>query len=164
MLRKNVKFHMAYARGFTLIELLVSIVIIGLLSAIALPSYLNQAGKARSSEAKSTIGTVNRSQQAYRFERGTFANSLADLDVQVTGKFYLYSIANINAGNYVATRSVPQGSGLTAISGGIAQVNDSFVQVICESETTVLLGTPAAVPTAANVQSESCPPGYVTRQ
>ena len=65
--------------GFTLIELLVVIIIIGILSAIALPSFLNQANKAKQSEGKTYVASMNRAQQAYYLENSAFASN-ADFD------------------------------------------------------------------------------------
>src|SRR4028118_514736 len=70
-------------KGFILIELLVVIIIIGILSAIALPSFLNQANKAKQSEAKQYIGSMNRSQQAVYAENGRFATSVGELNLGI---------------------------------------------------------------------------------
>jgi type IV pilus assembly protein PilA len=119
--------------GFTLIELLVVIIIVGVLAAIALPSFLNQIGKARGSEAKSSLGTMNRSQQAYRLENNTFSNDSALLDAKITSKFYAYSVAS-SGSNFAVHDTDPQATDLKDYASSVVQgTGDTFTQVICES-------------------------------
>ncbi|TVQ58698.1 MAG: prepilin-type N-terminal cleavage/methylation domain-containing protein [Spirulina sp. DLM2.Bin59] len=65
--------------GFTLIELLVVIIIIGILAAIALPSLLGQANKAKQSEARNNVGSIARGMQAYQLEAGSFSTDIVKL-------------------------------------------------------------------------------------
>ncbi len=52
-------------KGFTLIELLVVILIIGILAAIAIPSFLNQKGKANDASAKELARTAQTTMETY---------------------------------------------------------------------------------------------------
>ncbi|QNJ02589.1 type IV pilin PilA [Synechococcus sp. PROS-U-1] len=45
-------------KGFTLVELMIVIVIVGILSAVALPNFLSQTSKAKATEAKSQISAM----------------------------------------------------------------------------------------------------------
>ncbi|WP_017305566.1 type IV pilin-like G/H family protein [Spirulina subsalsa] len=94
--------------GFTLIELLVVIIIIGILAAIALPSLLGQANKAKQSEARQNVGSVNRAQQAFALGRTEFTSNLAELGIGIKSQTdnYIYVLkASTNrdgAANYGA--------------------------------------------------------------
>jgi len=96
---QHLNSNKAKNEGFTLIELLVVIIIIGILAAIALPSFLNQAAKARQAEGKNNVGAVNRSQQAFRLENTQFASDFASLKIGIPtqGNNYTFAITTGDA-------------------------------------------------------------------
>jgi type IV pilus assembly protein PilA len=51
--------------GFTLVELLVVMLILGILAAIAIPSFFNQRDKARDADAKALVRTAETATETY---------------------------------------------------------------------------------------------------
>ena len=66
--------------GFTLTELMVTTTIVGILSSIALPSYLNQVNRTRQREAASTISQIQTTIASYADEFGVLPESWAELN------------------------------------------------------------------------------------
>lgn len=144
------------SEGFTLIELLVVIIIIGILSAIALPSFLSQAAKAKQTEAKSFVGAVNRAQQAFRMENTTFATDVGVLQIGLTtSEYYGYSIPTTTA-TATVFNAVPvaaeQGT-LRAYAGGVS-VLSSGQTASAACMTTGVSGTAPTV--ALTVSAANC--------
>jgi type IV pilus assembly protein PilA len=160
-------------KGFTLVELLVVIIIIGILAAIALPNFLNQSAKAKQTEAKQNISTINRVQTLYRIENPNFADSFNKLAIGslasttgtvTTGNYeYTLTAANENA-TLLATA---KDTSLKAYSGGNNRyTNDEsksvITSVICEAITPGI--TAASLPGVSSLSSgPTCPAsGYNT--
>ncbi len=65
--------------GFTLIELLVVVLIIGILSAVALPQYQKTVLKSRTAEAWANLSALHKAATAYCLENPTGSGNYNDL-------------------------------------------------------------------------------------
>ncbi len=77
-------------KGFTLIELLVVVLIIGILSAVALPQYTKAVEKARMTEAITAVENIAKANQLYYLANGTYTKDLNDLDISYSGTEGIY--------------------------------------------------------------------------
>jgi len=115
--------------GFTLIELLVVIIIIGILSAIALPSFLNQANKAKQSEAKQYLASINKGQQAFYVENTAFSTAIdkLGLGIKTETENYTYEIGG-------TTDADVAGEGVFAHTSGAAGGLKGYASVVVLEE------------------------------
>lgn len=100
----------ASARGFTLIELMIVVVIVGILAAIAYPSYQDQVRKSRRADGKGALlQTAQQLERCYtRFASYNDANCGVALPVDSPEGFYQVSAAALNASSFTLD-AAPQG-------------------------------------------------------
>jgi type IV pilus assembly protein PilA len=114
-LRKRVQDE----KGFTLIELLVVILIIAILAAVAIPTFLNQRGKAYDSNAQTMVKDMQTAEETYATNNnGTYTSNLSDLTAIDPS---IQSNAGVNP-------SAPTGNGTTGytVAATATQTGDSF--------------------------------------
>lgn len=125
-MRTTLSSQVHRSRGFTIIELLVAVVVVAILAAVALPSFLDSIRKGRRSEAFAAMSTLQQAQERLRSNRQEYTETLADLGVSGTtapGGYYTIQIENGSGSDtgYTATAS--------AVSG-TSQVNDGSCAIL----------------------------------
>ena len=87
---------MRRSQGFSLLEILVVVAIIGILAAIALPSYRKQIQRSNRAAAQAFMSDAANKQQIFLSTARTFATSLGELNMtapaDISPKFYTFSI------------------------------------------------------------------------
>ena len=116
-------------RGFSLIELLTALVIVGLLAAVALPSYSQYTLKSRRIEAVNLMASLQLAQEKYRNHNSGYAASFVALGL---------SAQDISSAHYLFTLSQTQGATdsytLTATAYG-SQTQDDACRSMSLSQT-----------------------------
>jgi len=77
--------HRRRRSGFTIIEILIVVAIVGILAAIAIPSFLRYQLRARSSEAVTNIAAIAVAQKAHFAERGFYVSAALPVPAAIPG-------------------------------------------------------------------------------
>lgn len=105
-----------HAKGFTLMEVLIVVAILGIISAIAIPSYSNFVSKGKRVDAKVELLKIAQLQESFFVQNLTYANSLntqvngsglglgvAGTTVQSEGEEYNITLVSLNAAGAACT-------------------------------------------------------------
>jgi type IV pilus assembly protein PilA len=124
-------------KGFTLLELMVVMVFISVLAAISIPVFQRQVGKAREAEVQLKLGAIARSQMAYHYVNGSFADTLSVLaaDTGAISSFYYNFPDPTGDSNKVKHQAVAKEPTLYQLRDyaiGLYYVDGAYVRANCQ--------------------------------
>lgn len=132
------KFRKKNEEGFTIAELLIVIVVLGILAAIAIPSFTGLQKRARRAELESNGRAIVLALEMYRIEKGKYPDTVDQID-DLTGSLqnYLTNVEQIlqtvDSGTYVKDTAT---GGYTLTLGHEDGTEVTFVNGVLQTEVT----------------------------
>ena len=138
----------SYSRlaGLALLQLLITGVF------LALPSFLNPAGKAKETEGKTYVGSMNRAQQAYFLEKSTFSDSFEDLGLGVAAQTKNFKYSTRATESAVFNYGISQQKELISYVGGVFVIPATEVNGSEDKMTTIAILCRADFPSSIKLK------------
>ena len=151
--------------GFSLPELMVSVVIVGILSSIALPSFMNELRRTRQREAETTVSQVMIQVAAHSDEYGVNAEGWDNLDDIAavmtdtgTASGGTFSTITLPGGNYSLDIKGPSGNDYIVTATPTDTNSTTFNVLGCINVSTGASNIQAGDGTSAAVEADlTCP-------
>ncbi len=120
-------------QGFTLIELMITVAILGILAALAYPSYTAQVQKSRRADAQVALQEIAQRQEAYFLRNRSYAKDVTQLGYAATSTEGQYALSIAPTPNTCTGLAVAACTGYVASAApatGKPQVHDKPCQAL----------------------------------
>ncbi len=122
---KQIPAMQSRTAGFTLVELLITLVVIGILVGIALPSYRQYVIRSNRVDATSSLLRLAANQERFYLQNNTYSADLADLGFPGGGTVdghYILAINDADAAGF-EIQATPAGSQVTDVDCPIMSID-----------------------------------------
>lgn len=144
-----------------------SLIFLGIIAAIALPSFLSSAKNAKQAEVKLNVGAMLRAQQANHLETGKFSQSITDLNIGIKPETqnYRYKIVSQTGNKSVMITAQAKIATLKSYSGAVFVTKqggtETTVTGICETDKPTTTPPSIKFTLANGVGAVECPSGSI---
>lgn len=134
------------------------IIIVGILSVVALPSFLTQANKAKESEGQQNVSSINSSQLIFRLENGSFATDTGVLGLNFGTSTTNYNYALTASSGTAQVLATARDANIRSIAGGVVNDPPTGAESIMCLKDAAGITAPSAIsfPTGTNPSAIAC--------
>lgn len=104
-----------YIRGVSLMELLIVVVIVGILSVIAYPNYVQYSARAKRTEAKAALLQIATNQERHYLQNNTYTTDMTELgfsaasDYETDSGAFIVNVTAADANDFTAVATYQLG-------------------------------------------------------